>query len=441
MTGTAPTTGSTRRATSAIDGAAQPEFKVNPHYRRPTVPVEHQYPKAIPPNISRQSPQIKLNDGEADAFRHLAHSIVSRTLAYECEYRQLGSPELSSSKWKLLKRHEQLSIYKKRGQKSDDDMDSNKNAKTPSVLCVGSLEGSLEDILYGTHSKNRDEMQATAGYLHNSHMDCAVLSVLESGTDDDPFRQLTLKWFITEMFGDARLVNHRDWFNIESIGISTDAWGRRYGYFLAKHVEHSGCPPMPADSDVVRGKMAMCCIYRQEPRSRVVDVYAKGSVDLGGGLPGFLTAFAPVAMMLSLEVYMQSAEGKRLTAVALEHAKGREGNPKNSETTESLIDMLAASTISSSISSSEDTTAKKPKSSTLPCSVCGKKAALSKLVRASHHKCGICKERVCSKCYVKRNLFGRKAPVSVVCCKVCILASKRQEIDPRQPTPILPPTS
>ncbi|KAG2526932.1 hypothetical protein BBO99_00002656 [Phytophthora kernoviae] len=421
------------------------------------------------------SSQSTLQLGNVEGFRHLAHSIVSRTLAVEVEYDRMGRPEQDEQAWKMIKRQNLLRAYKHKTRDTaqlDQSRSATSSKKPPMVICVGSvegtvedilygmhaknrsemgatttfmdrrpldcdvlavidsgsdkdpfrhlslkylltetfgnarvvsnrdlcavqsmgfgldsrgkrygyyllrsvnipecsplpadsdvvranitmcciyrqsktshtvnvyskamvdlggslpgfmahrsLEGSLEDILYGTHSKNRDEMQATVAYLHNSHMDCAVLNVLDSGTDEDPYRQLTLKWFIAEMFGDARLVNHRDWLNIESTGMSTDAWGRRYGYFLAKHVEHPGCPPMPEDSDVVRGKMAMCCIYRQEPGSRVVDVYAKGSVDLGGGLPGFLTGFAPVAMMLSMEVSMQSAEGKRLTTIALD---------------------------------------------------------------------------------------------------------------------------
>ncbi|KAL4163923.1 hypothetical protein KRP22_004550 [Phytophthora ramorum] len=437
-----------RRATTLPDDGAPTDSKPKPVERRSTVPEQlgAQHFESKAPKVPRSAPRLNLADGDVQAFRHLAHSIVSRTLAHEVEFRQLGCPEPNAKEWKLLKRHEDLSVYKQRGRAEPSE--SGESTKSVHVKCVGSLEGTLEDILYGTHSKNRDEMLATAAYLHSSHMDCAVLNTLESGSDEDPFRQTTLKWFIAQTFGDARLVNNRDWFNVESTGINTDAWGRRYGFFLAKFADHPGCPPMPEDSDVVRGKMSMCCIYRQEPGSQIVDVYAKGSLDLGGGMPGFINSAGACAMMFSMAVSMESAEGKRLTKLALRHAEKRakdteelkaEAELEHSQnyTTESVMDLLAASVISSSTASSSEGCTKVPKARREPCNVCGKKPAMSKLVRASHRKCGICKERACSKCNIKRKLFGRTGPVNAMCCKVCILESKRLAIDPRDPCPIL----
>ncbi|GMF44723.1 unnamed protein product [Phytophthora fragariaefolia] len=410
--------------------------------RRATALEEQNFDtKTIPP-IKVTTPKLNLTDGEVQSFKQLAQSIVSRTLAYECEYRQLGCPEPSSKEWKLLKKQAELSVYKHRAPHSEQQ-----SSKTYNVVCVGSLEGTIEDALYGTHSKNRDDMQATAAFLHRAHMECAVLNVLESGSDEDPFRQVSLKWFISEMFGDARLVNHRDWFNIESVGITTDEYGHRYGYFLAKFADHPGCPPMPEDSDVVRGMMNMCCIYRQEPGSRVVNVYAKGSIDLGGGLPAFITSCASCAMMFNMAVSIESAEGKRLTKLALMHQDKRAKERlvgaelgmerSHQDTTDSMVDLLAASAISCSTASSCDSQTKETKVSREPCHICGRRPAMSKLVRSSHRKCGICKERACGKCNVKRKLFSRSGPVNVMCCKVCIIESKSITIDPRDPCPIL----
>ncbi|KAG1684443.1 hypothetical protein DVH05_002775 [Phytophthora capsici] len=419
-----------RRATTLPD-----DHEPKPVDRRPTVPEEHDY-DSKGPEPSQKAPQLYLKDGEVEAFRHLAHSIVSRTLAHECEFRQLGCPEPNSKDWKLLKRQDDLSVYKQRVNE-----EASRSSKTYIVKCVGTLEGTLEDLLYGTHSKTRDEMHATAAFLHHSYMDCAVLNVLDNGTDDNPYRQLALKWFIAETFGDARLVKHRDWFNVESTGMGTDSFGRRYGYFLAKFADHPGCPSMPEDSDVIRGRMNMCCIYRQEPGSKVVDVYAKGSMDLGGGMPAFVTSSSSCAMMFSMAVSMTSAEAKRLTKLYLQHAQ-RKAEMDNARETEeelerSVTDLLTASVISSSAASSTDGI-KLSKRSKDPCNVCGKKPAMAKLVRASHRKCGICRERVCSKCNTKRKLVGASGPVAMACCKICILASKRLHIDPREPCPILP---
>uniref|UniRef100_M4BMW2 FYVE-type domain-containing protein n=1 Tax=Hyaloperonospora arabidopsidis (strain Emoy2) TaxID=559515 RepID=M4BMW2_HYAAE len=401
----------------------------------------------LPTSRTASSPKLHLKDEEVHGFRDLAHSIVSSTLMQECEYRHLGSREPDEKQWKLLKRREDLSVYKY--------LPLDKSSSAFSVKCTGTLEGSLEDMLYGTHSKNRDEMRATAAYLHSSHMDCAVLNVLESGSDADPYNQLALKWSVAETFGDARLVNHRDWFNIESTGMGVDECGHRYGYFLARFAKHSGCPPMPDHSDVVRGKMAMCCIYRQEPESKVVSVYARGAIDLGGGMPAFVTSSASCAMMFSMAVAMESAAGKRLTKLALlrmeERAKKRDERKntvsERSEvdlsrsqtiTTSSVMDLLSASMVSSSQYFASDSKIKPPGVAKEPCHVCEKKPAMPHLVRSGHRKCGICHERTCSKCNIKRRLVGHSGPVSLLCCKLCIIQSRRLRIDPRDPCPILP---
>ncbi|CAI5717642.1 unnamed protein product [Hyaloperonospora brassicae] len=411
------------------------------------------------------SPTLQLRHDEVEAFRNLAHRIVASTLMQERDFRHLGCREPDEKQWKLLKRREDLSVWKHVPRHKPLDKSSSASCN---VRCSGTLEGSMDDMLYGTHSKTRDEMHATAAYLHSSHMDCAVLNVLDRGSTEDPFRQLALKWSVAEAFGDARLVNHRDWFNIESTGTGVDVSGQRYGYFLAHHVDHAGCPPMPDHSDVIRGKMAMCCIYRQDAGSKVVHVYARGSIDLGGGLPAFITSSASCAMMFSMAVSMDSAAGKRLTKLALlrlaERAKERDEGHTETEvqadfgrshaglTTSSVRDFLSASMVSSSMVSSSTYFAADAKNrspgplqppppsrvSRNPCHVCDKKPTTLTLVRPAYRQCGICRERACSKCNVKRKLFGRRGPVTVMCCKICILQSKRLSIDPREPCPILP---
>ncbi|POM75045.1 hypothetical protein PHPALM_7899, partial [Phytophthora palmivora] len=236
-------------------------------------------------------------DLEDDHYlRNLLLLLLSIILAHECEFRQLGCPEPNSKEWKLLKRQDDLSVYKQRA--NGEHSDSNKSSKTYTVKCVGTLEGTLEDILYGTHSKNRDEMHATAPLVA-----CVPRDACTSQRNQNP-KTLVLHdtnqtlFKITETFGDARLV----WV--------FDAWGHRYGYFLAKFADHPGCPPMPEDSDVIRGKMAICCIYRQQPGAKIVDVYAKGSIDLGVAMPAFVTSDSSCEMMFSMAISEQSAEAK-----------------------------------------------------------------------------------------------------------------------------------
>ncbi|RLN92209.1 hypothetical protein BBJ28_00011752 [Nothophytophthora sp. Chile5] len=420
---------------------------------------------------SKTTPPMQLPDGEAGAFRHLAHSIVSRTLARESEFRRMRRPELDVKDWKLLKQQEGLRVYKHRSvskrAKQTEQTPVAKPSKRPMVLCVGSMEGELEDVLYGSHAKTRDEMQATLAFLCKGHVDCAILAKLESGSARDPYRQLSLKWLLSEILGDARLVNHRDLCFLESMGCGTDTQGERYGYQLLQSVDFAGCPPLPESSDIVRASVMMCCIYRQTPGSRVVDVYAKGMFDLGGDLPAFLVYSTSCAMMLSILGAMESAEAKRLTLSALQTADATASSPSYVEPSVQDLELgaemltggslpsgysLSASNLSTDVSS---TTSKLPKlvrglskgrrktrqqrQKAEPCCVCGRKPAMAALVGATHRACGVCARSVCSKCHVKRRLLAQPQPVAVACCKSCLLDVKQLSVDPRDPCPVLPP--
>ncbi|CAH0515549.1 unnamed protein product [Peronospora belbahrii] len=295
--------------------------------RRATAPKElqelaHQIKRAPFSNgAPKEIPMINLHDGEAQAFRHLAHSIVSRTLAHESEYHRMKRPELSQRDWKLLKRHNTFNIYKRRSSREHEQGHATGNSKRPMVLCVGSIAGHLEDTLYGLHAKNHDEMQLILPYMSKNHVDCAFLAKLEEGLPTDPYRQLALKWHKSDALSEPKIMKLRDLCMLESMGISTDAQGERYAYCLLQSVDVAGCPPPPETSNVVRANLMSCCIFRQAPGTNVVNVYAKGMFDLGGDVPSFLVYSTSCSFMYSIMNAVESAESKRLTLLALQKAE------------------------------------------------------------------------------------------------------------------------
>lgn len=418
-----------------------------------------------PVQVPSETPLLELPDGEAQAFRHLAHSIVSRTLAHESEYHRMKRPEMNQRDWKLLKRQNELSIYKRRLLKTADQGRSTAQSKRPMVLCVGSIAGELEDVLYGVHAKNREEMQVTLPYMSKGHVDCAMLAKLEGGSTTDPYRQLALKWHVTDALAEAKIMKLRDLCTLESMGISTDAQGDKYAYYLLQSVDFAGCPPPPETSDVIRANMMLCCIYRQTPGSHVVDVYAKGMFDLGGDIPSFLVFNTSCSLMLSVLGAMESAEAKRLTLLALQKAENSMSSSIDDlsaldlEDFELTGDSVPSGYSNSASSLSADVTniiaAMPPSLSRLlskghrksrsrrqrvaePCCVCSKKPAMAAIVGATHRTCGVCLRGVCNKCHVKRRLFARPQPVSVACCKSCLLEAKQLSVDPQEPCPMLP---
>ncbi|KAG6616640.1 uncharacterized protein IUM83_13042 [Phytophthora cinnamomi] len=391
-------------------------------------------------------PKIKLRDGDVEAFRNLAHSVVSRTLAHECEYRRQGSPEPVAQEWKLVKRHNGLRVFKSKVQQQEFQLSSiheNGLARAPTAFCLGTIDGSLEDVLYGLQAKTRREMHVVNAFQNKGRVKkCAVLSAIDHGSDSDPFRQLALKWILAQTVGDARHENYRDACTIESMGSGVDSHGERYGYRLIKSVDLAEYPQLSTSNDIVRAKMTMCCIFRQDADSRSVCVYSKGMLDMGedaSSVPA--SSEAMCAMMLSIANATEVAEAKRLTLLALQraeytaclsHQKYDESELEDSRATES--------TITSPVEPVADFNQRecfRQKTSSDPCSVCGKKPTMSKFVRTTHRNCGICQQRVCSKCQVKRRLFARSDAIAVSCCKICVIASKRLHVDPRDPCPML----
>ncbi|KAK1941116.1 hypothetical protein P3T76_007822 [Phytophthora citrophthora] len=143
--------------------------------------------------------------------------------------------------------------------------------------------------------------------------------------------------------------------------------------------------------------------------------------------PSFLpNSDATYTMMLSNASATEIAEAKRLTLLALQLRSQAEDSSRETEPT------ITSPLPVEGFDPHESLMQQMPSD---PCSVCGKKPKMSKFVR--HRHCCVCKQRVCHKCHVKRRLYARSDAVVVACCKVCIIASKRLCIDPRDPCPML----
>jgi hypothetical protein len=343
-----------------------------------------------------------------------------------------------------VKRHNGLRVYKCKGQQEFQPSLSQENglARARTAFCAGTMDGPLEDVLYGLHAKTRREMHVSNTFLSKGHVACAVLSVIECGSNRNPFKQLALKWILlAQTFGDTRPGNYRDVCTIESMGAGVDAAGEAFGYRLVKSVDLAEYPQLATSSDVIRAKMTMCCIFRQDPHSRNVRVYSKGMLDMGEDAPSFLSnSDATCNMMLSIASATEVAEAKRLTLLALQRAEysacfsQRTCDESQAEDSFRDTDTITSPPCAGVFDPRGSFVQKAPSE---PCSVCGKKPSMSKLVRASYRSCNVCKQRVCHKCYVKRRLFSRADLVVVNCCKICIIASKRLRVDPRDPCPML----
>lgn len=355
-------------------------------------------------------PKVQLSESEVRSYRNLTHELVTNTLAKEMAFRYDEAETLDSRRWKFVKAKERMRVYKRTANSS--------GKLAPRVLGVGFIEGTIENALYGLHHKTTLEMRTTSAYINPNILDAAVLANLEVGTPDDPFRYLGLKWRVARTPG-GHLVKNRDVCNLESMGISTDARGHKYGYQVLKSVDVASFPPF-TETVVVRAQMMLCCIFRQvEPN--VVGFFSIGMFDLKGGLPTFIGFNTSADMVLSISKSVDCATAKRLTSMVLQRS---ERVPVVDSTPSSSPRSRKRSILQSDKDVIRNAT----------CQVCARHPSV---LGGSCRSCVICSAVVCGKCFVKAHVLATPHSVRAVCCISCVVKSREFPVDPREPYPLI----
>ncbi|KAF1315458.1 hypothetical protein FI667_g8825, partial [Globisporangium splendens] len=331
-------------------------------------------------------------------YKALAKARVESVLQAQREFVHVHSRDVSAAQWKLLKKKKDVRIYRRRASSSTDgellvDKDQQQISSQPSMLGVGTMDGTLEDLIYGTYDKSYEEMKTTMAYVDIYTQDCNVLHTLELATAEDPFHYVGLKWTVSQLPGKL-LVKPRDWCYLEAMGIETDSEGRRYGYTIVHSVEVPSCPPFD-QRVIVRGKGSLSFIYREAGPGRV-EIFAQGLFDPAGDLIQYFSVIMTTEIFSGQAMTVRCAEAKKLTVLALQNYN---------ENKERQLQMT--------------------------CYLCVK---AGRKLFSSLKMCAICGVTACDKCRVKRTVFlGPNYSVcDVTCCQSCLLAAKNMDVRPAE---------
>lgn len=338
-----------------------------------------------------------LTDAQRAAYCATAKARIDAVVRAERTFVLKHERQISSSQWKLIKKQKkqqhELRIFQRRRRTSVVER------STPTLLAVGRMTGTLEDLIYGTYDKSTDEMKTTMAFVDMFTKDCAVLHNLELATAADPFHYVGIKWTLSQLPGKL-FVKPRDWCYIEAMGIDYDAAGHRFGYTIVHTVDDvPNCPPFGA-KDVVRGQGSLSFVYREaEDAPGVITIYAEGLFNPAGRtLPLF-------AILMSCEIFsgqaltVRCAEAKKLTLLALRNVQaGRR----------------CATNQSASV-----------------CYRCGRPDRRF----ASLKVCAVCSVLTCDKCRVKRHIFmgATHAVCAVTCCQRCVVDAQNLVVRPAEP--------
>lgn len=379
----------------------------------PVVPVAFPLPSGYF-KASRELPE-----NQRELYRALARDRLNATLASERTFlsnqrtRRLSAvpgavTRVDPREWKSVRSKHDLRVFRRRDNgRSPETLASKEDHRDvaraiqsgqPSLLCIGRVEGSLDDVLYGLHNPSQDEMQAVTRHVDERVLDCASLATIETGAGNDrkhPMHYLGLKWILAKLPG-SLVVLPRDVCFLEALGVTSDYDGRRVGYFIQHSVNDPACPPFDERATgVIRGQIFFTYLFRENTPG-FVDVFARGVFDAAGLMPKFVSAVTG-STLLGLFNVVRCAQAKKLTLLANRRSAG--------------------------FATSEHETVGRPN-----CGICSRRPSSLDLTRA--RTCHVCRVPVCSKCRSDRTMFvrgsmpDRVSLKKVDCCITCVLEAK-----------------
>ncbi|GMF42645.1 unnamed protein product [Phytophthora fragariaefolia] len=314
----------------------------------------------------------------------------------------------------------------------------NESAGLPRLLAVGTLRGSLDDVMYGVVSPNASSVRLRSSYLGEHIADCAVLREIKSPSPADPFRFLGIKWFVRAKHrGAARIVLPRDFVVLEFSGVMMRPDNSRVGFHLMHSIEIPACRELH-EHRILRAKLSSCYIF-EETRSNRVQVFMTASVEPNGHVLNSMAVRSAATALSNCWKSVNCAHNKKLafclqnerpSAIGLSAITSSRGGHSLTGTVirSSRGGLSALTPVNESIMGEsialEPVSQRSNYSSTAhrrQCGVCrGKLGVLSKSIL-----CQLCCEQICSRCRIVRKLSSdtlnsQVTQSSINFCKKCV---------------------
>ncbi|KAF1325965.1 hypothetical protein FI667_g8828, partial [Globisporangium splendens] len=331
--------------------------------------------------------QMSLTKEQEERYREIIRRRIDTALTDENEFTFARRRQVDASKWKLVKSKHQLHIYRRRNASNAAVLGD--ASKQPSMLGVGRLEGTLEDVIYGMYDKSHEEMKITIKYIDTSCKDCTVLHTIDLATPSDPFHYLGFKYLVTGFPG-GFVIKPRDWPYLEAAGIERDRMGRRFGYIIMHSVNLPNVAPFDR-GDVVRGQLFFSFLFREQ-EGGFVDIFSQGLFDPAGEMIQRFSSIMTAEALMGICKSVRCAEAKKLTILALTYYTDKSHFTKHR------------------------------------CSVCTSTGGMFSALKV----CRVCGATVCSRCRVKKFIFAGNdhAIVNISCCPPCVLKAKTMDVRP-----------
>jgi hypothetical protein len=266
------------------------------------------------------------------------------------------------------------------------------------MLVFGSIQGNLDDVLYGVLNPSLEAMRLKTAYVENTMKDWSFLASIIKPTEQNPFRELSLKWAAKShslLVGIVMHAHHTAF--IESTGIALTPNGERIGYHLIHSVDIPEIREL-TEFNLVRINISVIQFFRQLNQS-CVEVYNRCMLVPMGTAPVRMTAATVADASISVCKFMHCAEMKKLTRIMSSRHQ-----PLLRSTAESPICSSSGSRDSADSADSADLAASALPSKT--CTLCSESVGGGLSFTNSKEKhCRICSARVCARCRVYKTIY------------------------------------
>ena len=178
----------------------------------------------------------------------------------------------------------------------------------PSLLCVGTAIGEMEDMMFGVVNPTLEIMRIKASYVENVS-GAAVLANIVDPTVENPFNSLVVKWMEMDIpFQSMGIVRNRDYIYVEATGFAHLASGEKVGYHILHSVDFPETHKLP---NRVRANLSICGFFRQL-RPNVSEIFVTGLMDPGYGMIRVLAVPTMANALLSTLKYAHCGQMKKL---------------------------------------------------------------------------------------------------------------------------------
>ena len=263
-------------------------------------------------------PDLVLSDADRLELLQLERDLIVEIFPKYEAFVLDDNREVKRAQWKSIGDDKNLHVYAERKGWSDelvaDDPSTQEAADSwqkhmPLILAVGTFEGELNDLMFGTVNPTQEIMRVKASYVKD-YSDGAVLANIIVPTVRDPFRSVSVKWTqINLPLNQTGLTQNRDFVCLEATGILHFANGDRVGYQLLHSIDFPCTQPLPG---TIRARHKIIGFYRQMSHN-VIDTFALDNVHPGGKVFRSLALEVSAKALLSTTNYVICGQAKKLT--------------------------------------------------------------------------------------------------------------------------------